>query len=128
MSCPNLGVVDMLAQWDARDEKRCFGIRAHNYQRGSLWCWDCLWGSKRRLSGCMILTIMCLQKDFFLTGEEDGTICGIVWIEVLSQLWWGRLCVYHTLMQNEILQYNWGGLLHILLWGLLRGKKCWRMW
>jgi hypothetical protein len=45
---------------------------------------------------------MCLQKDFFLTGEEDGMICRTIGIEVFSQLWWGRLCillgVYHTLV------------------------------
>jgi hypothetical protein len=80
----------------------------------------------------MVLMTMCLQKDFFLTGEEDSTIYEIVWIEVLSQLWWGRLHVmlgvYHTLVRNGILQHDWEGLLHILLWGLLRGSQCWRMW
>jgi hypothetical protein len=46
----------------------------------------------------MILTIMCLQKDFFLTSEEDCAICWIVWVEVLSHLRWGMLpvgCLSH---------------------------------
>jgi hypothetical protein len=70
----------------------------------------------------------CLQKDFFLTGEEDSTICGFVWIDVLSQLWRGRLRVllgvHHTLVQNGIMQHDWGWLLHVFLWGLLRGRWC----
>jgi hypothetical protein len=57
--------------------------------------------------------IMCLQKDFFLTSEEDRSIYWIVWIEVLSHLRWGRLCVllgvFHTLVWNKILQYFRGG-------------------
>jgi hypothetical protein len=62
----------------------------------------------------MILTITCLQKDFFLTSEENCAICWIVWVEVLSHLRWGMLCVllgvYHTLMWNRILQHdNRGG-------------------
>jgi hypothetical protein len=107
MSCPSLGVVDIPAQWDGRDVKRCFGSRAMEYQQGSRWCWVCFWGNGRRLSGCAILMIICLQKYFFLTGEEDSTICEIVWVEVLSQLSWGRLCVllgvYHTLVWNRIM-------------------------
>jgi hypothetical protein len=113
MSRPSLGVVDIPAQWDARNAKRCFGVRVRNHQQGSGWCEDCSWGNGRRLSGCTVLTTMCLQKDFFLIGEEDGTICGIVGIEVLSQMWWGRLCVllgvYHTLVWNGIMQYRLGG-------------------
>jgi hypothetical protein len=132
MSRPSLGVVNIPAQWDARDVKSCFDVRARNYQWGSHQFWGCFWGNGRRLSGCTILTTTCLQKDFFLTGEEDGTICRIVWIEILSQLWWGMMCillgVYHTLMQNDILQHGWRGLLHVLLWGLRRGRQCWRMW
>jgi hypothetical protein len=132
MSRPSLQVVDIPAQWDARDAKRCFCVRAKNYQWGSRWCSAYFWGNGRRLSRCTILTTTCLQKDFFLTGEEDSTICGIVCIEVLSQLWWGRLYVllgvYHTLVWNGVLQHGWGWLLHVLLWGLLRGRRCWRVW
>jgi hypothetical protein len=58
-------------------------------------------------------------------------ICWIVWVEVLSHLRWGMLCVllgvYHTLMWNRILQHSRGGLLHVLLWCLLRGWRCWRV-
>jgi hypothetical protein len=113
MSFPSLWFVDIPTQWDARDMKRCFVSREKAYQWGSHWFWVCFWGNGRRLNGYMELTTTCLQKDFFLTGEEDSTICGIVWIEILSQLWWGRLCVllgvYHTLVWNGILQYGWGG-------------------
>ena len=77
---------------------------------------------------CMVLTITCLQQDFFLTGEENCTICWIVGVEVLSCLRWGTLCillgVYHALMWNRIFQYGGRGLLHILLWCLLRGSLC----
>jgi hypothetical protein len=79
----------------------------------------------------MILTITCLQKDFFFTGEENCTLCWIVGVEVLSHLRWGILCVllgvYHTLMWNRILHHGGRGLLHVLLWCLLRGRLCWRM-
>ena len=132
MSFPSLWVVDIPAQWDVRDAKRWFYIRARDHQWGSRWCADCFWRNGRGLSGCMVLTIMCLQKDFSLTGEEDCVICWIVWIEVLSQLRWGKryllLNVHHTLVWNGVLQHCWGGLLHVLLWGLLRDKRCWRMW
>jgi hypothetical protein len=50
----------------------------------------------------MILTITCLQKDFFLTGEEDCMLCRVVGVVVLTYLRWGMLYillgVYHTLM------------------------------
>jgi hypothetical protein len=76
-------------------------------QRGSHWCGDYFWGNERRLSGFTVLTTTCLQKDFFLPSEKDCMICWIVWIEVLSQLWWGRLYlllgVHHTLVWNGIL-------------------------
>jgi hypothetical protein len=128
MSRPSLGVVDIPVQWDARDAKRCFSVSERNHQQGFHWCWDCFWGNGRRLSGCTVLTTMCLQKDFFLTGEEDSMIWEIVWIEVLSQLWWGRmhvlLGVHHTLVWNWIMQHDWGWLLHVLLWGMLRGRWC----
>jgi hypothetical protein len=131
MSRPSLCVVDIPSQWDVRDATRWLCVRARDHQWGSRWCEDCLWRNGRRLSGCMVLTITCLQKDLFLTGEEDCMIYWIVWIEVLSQLWWGRLYlllgVHHTLVWNRILQYGWGGLLHVLLWGLLKGRRCWRM-
>jgi hypothetical protein len=72
--------------------------------------------------------IPCLQKDFFLTGEENGTLGWIVGVVVLSYLRWGMLCillgVYHALMWNRILQYGGRGLLHILLLCLLRGWLC----
>ena len=84
--------MDIPAQWDARDAKRWLGSRAR----------VCLWRDGRRLSGCMILTITCLQKDFFLTSEENCVIYWIVGVEVLSYLRWRMLCVllgvYHTLM------------------------------
>jgi hypothetical protein len=55
----------------------------------------------------MILTIMGLQKDFFLTGEENCMLYWVVGVGVLSPLRWGVLCVllvfYHTLMWNMIL-------------------------
>jgi hypothetical protein len=58
-------------------------------------------------------------------------ICWIVGVEVLFYLRWGMLCVllgvYHTLMWNRILQHGRRGLLHVLLWCLLRGRQCWRM-
>jgi hypothetical protein len=41
----------------------------------------------------MILTTTCLQKDFFLTCEENCAICWIVGVEVLSRLRWGMLGV-----------------------------------
>jgi hypothetical protein len=37
------------------------------------------------------------------------------------------LGVYHTLMWNRILQHDGRGLLHVLLWCLLRGSLCRRM-
>jgi hypothetical protein len=79
----------------------------------------------------MILTITHLQKNFFLTGEENCMLCWIVGVVVLSHLRWGMLCVllgvYHTLMWNRILQHGGRGLLHVLLWCLLRGSLCRRM-
>ena len=38
------------------------------------------------------------------------------------------LGVYHTLMWNRILQHGGRGLLYVLLWCLLRGRRCGRMW
>jgi hypothetical protein len=79
----------------------------------------------------MILMITCLHKDFFLTSEENCAICWIVGVEVLSHLRWRMLWVllgvYHTLMWNRILQHGRRGLFHVLLWCLLRGRRCWRM-
>jgi hypothetical protein len=76
----------------------------------------------------MILMTTHLQKDFFLTGEENCTLRWIVGVEVLSYLRWGMLCVllgvHHTLMWNRILQHGGRGLLHVLLWCLLRGRLC----
>jgi hypothetical protein len=55
----------------------------------------------------MILTITGMQKDFFLTGEKNGSLCWIVRVMVFSCLRWGMLCVllgvYPTLMWNRIL-------------------------
>jgi hypothetical protein len=55
----------------------------------------------------MILTIACLQKDFFLTGEENCSLCWIVGVVVLTHLRWGMLRVllgvYYTLMWDRIL-------------------------
>jgi hypothetical protein len=69
-----------------------------------------------------------LQKDFFLAGEENGTLSWIVRVVVLSCLRWGMLCillrVHYSLMWNRILQYGGRGLLHILLLCLLRGGLC----
>jgi hypothetical protein len=110
MSCPSLWVVDIFAQWDVMDVKRWFCVRARDHQRGSRWCRDFFWRNGRGLSGCMVMMITCLQKDLFLAGEEDRAISWIVWIEVLSQLRWGRLRVllgvYHTLVWNKILQHG----------------------
>jgi hypothetical protein len=126
MSCPSLWVVDIPAQWDARDVKRWLCVRARDHQRGSRWCGDCFWRNGRGLSGCMVLMIMCLQKDFFLTSEEDRAIYWIVWIEVLSHLRWGRLCVllgvYHTLVWNRILQYCRGGIVALIVVGPAEGQ------
>jgi hypothetical protein len=76
----------------------------------------------------MILTITRLQKDFFLTGEENCSLCWIVGVVVLAHLRWGMLCVllgvYHTLMWDRILQHGGRGLLRVLLWCLLRGRLC----
>jgi hypothetical protein len=131
MSCPSLWVVDIPVQWDARNAKRCFGRRARDHQRGSRRWRVCFWRDGRRLNGCMILTTMRFQKDFFLTGEENCTLCWVVRVEVLSHLRWGVLCVrlgvYHTLMWNRILQHGGRGLLHVLLWCLLRDRLCRRM-
>jgi hypothetical protein len=72
-----------------------------------------------------------LQKDFFLTGEENCMICWIVGVEVLFHLRWGMLGfllgVYHTLMWSRILQHGGSGLFHVLLWCLLSGRLCRRM-
>jgi hypothetical protein len=107
MSYPSLWVVDIPTQWDARDVKQWFGGRARDHQRGSRWCMVYLWRDGRRLSGCMILTITCLQKDFFLASEENCVICWIVGVEVLAHLRWGMmgflLGVDYTLMWNRIL-------------------------
>jgi hypothetical protein len=79
----------------------------------------------------MILTTTHLQKDFFLTSEENCTIYWIVGVEVFSHLRWEMLCVllgvYHTLMWNRILQHGGRGFLYVLLWCLLRGGLCRRM-
>jgi hypothetical protein len=70
--------------------------------------------------------IPCLQKDFFLAGEENGTLSWIVRVVVLSCLRWGTLCillcVHYSLMWNRILQYGRRGLLHILLFCMLRAS------
>jgi hypothetical protein len=67
-----------------------------------------------------------LQKDFFLTGEENRSICWIVGIMVLAHLRWGMLHVllgvYNALMWDRILQHGGRGLLRILLLCLLRGR------
>jgi hypothetical protein len=106
MSCPSLWVVDIPVQWDARDVKRWFRGRARDHQWRCHRCRVCLWRDGSRLSGGMILMITGLQKDFFLTGEENCTICWIIGVEVLSCLRWGMLCfllgVYHTLMWDSI--------------------------
>jgi hypothetical protein len=131
MSFPSLWVVDIPAQWDVRDVKRWFDRRERDHQRGFHRCRVCLWRDGIRLSGGMILTITCLQKDFFLIGEEKCTICWIVGVEVLSCLQCGMLCVllgiYHPLMWDRILQHGGRGLLHVLLGCLLRGRLCRRM-
>jgi hypothetical protein len=72
-----------------------------------------------------------LQKDFFLTGEENCSFCWIVRIVVLAHLRWGMLRVlmgvYDTLVWDRIFQYSGRGLLHILLlcllWGRLRQRR-----
>ena len=112
MSCPSLGVVNIPAQGDARDAQWRFGGRARDYQWGSRRCSVCIWRDRSRLNGHLILTIACLQKNFFLTGEENCSLCWIVGVVVLSHLRWGvlrvLLGVYHTLMWDRILQYCGG--------------------
>jgi hypothetical protein len=102
--------------------------RAGDHQQGSRWCRVCLWRYRSRLSCCRILTIACLQKDFFLTGEENRLFCWIVGVVVLAHLRWGMLRVllgvYNTLMWDRILQHGGRGLLRILLLCLLRGRLC----
>jgi hypothetical protein len=65
-----------------------------------------------------------LQKNFFLTGEEDCSFCRIVGIVVLAHLRWGMLRVllgvYDTLMWDMVLQHGKRRLLRILLLCLLR--------
>jgi hypothetical protein len=96
-----------------------------DHQRGSRRCRVCLWRDRSRLS-CRILTIACLQKNFFLTGEENRSLCWIVGVVVLAHLRWGMLRVllgvYYTLMWDRILQHGGRGLLCILLLCLLRGR------
>jgi hypothetical protein len=83
------------------------------------------------------LTTTHLQKNLFFAIEEDIAISRISrvdgpWVLILPHLWWGRvyllLGIHHTLVWNRVLQYNWGCLLQVLLWDLLRGRKRWRMW
>jgi hypothetical protein len=38
------------------------------------------------------------------------------------------LGIHDTLVWNRVLQHDRGWLLQILLWGLLRGSRRWRMW
>jgi hypothetical protein len=67
-----------------------------------------------------------LQKDFFLTGEENRSVCWIVGVMVLAHLRWGMLRVllgvYNALMWDRILQHDRRGLLCILFLCLLRGR------
>jgi hypothetical protein len=67
-------------------------------------------------------------EGFFLTGEENCSLCWIVGVVVLAHLRWGMLCVllgvYHTLMWDRILHHGGRGLWHVLLWCLLRGRLC----
>jgi hypothetical protein len=73
-----------------------------------------------------------LQNNFFFTSEEDIAIRQISRVGLLSHLWWGMMYVmlgiHHTLVWNRFLKHDRGWLLQILLWGLLRGKRCWRTW
>ena len=73
-----------------------------------------------------------LQKDFFI-GEENIAINRIPGLGgtrgcIFPYLWWGMLRVllgvYHTLMCNRIWWQDGRGLLHVLLWCLLRGGLC----
>jgi hypothetical protein len=70
-----------------------------------------------------------LQKNFFLTGEENCSLYWVVGIMILAHLRWGMLCVllgvYHTLMRDRILQHDGRGLLRVLLLYLLRGRLYW---
>jgi hypothetical protein len=70
-----------------------------------------------------------LQKNFFLTGEENCSVCRIVGIMVLAHLRWGMLRillgVYDTLMWDRILQHGGRRLLCILLLCLLWRKLRW---
>jgi hypothetical protein len=64
-----------------------------DHQWGSRQCSVCLWRDGSRLRGCVILTVTRLQKDFFLTGEENCMLCWIVGVVVLAHLRWGMLRV-----------------------------------
>jgi hypothetical protein len=75
VGCPSLRVMDIPLQWDARDAKRCFSIRAQNHQRWAIHDRGGLQGSGRLVRGCVVLMIACLYKDLFLTSEEDSSIC-----------------------------------------------------
>jgi hypothetical protein len=95
-----------------------------DHQRRSRRCRVCFWRDRSRLS--WILMIPCLQKDFFLTREENRSLCWIVGVVILAHLRWGMLRVllgvYETLMWDRILQHGSRGLLRILLLCLLRGR------
>jgi hypothetical protein len=41
MSYPSLRIVDIPVQWDVRNTKGGFSIRARNYERGSSCDWNC---------------------------------------------------------------------------------------
>jgi hypothetical protein len=38
------------------------------------------------------------------------------------------LGIHHALVWNRVLQHGGGWLFLILLWGMLRGRWCWRTW
>jgi hypothetical protein len=74
-----------------------------------------------------------LKKNLFFVGEEEIVIDQISrvyrpWVLILPHLGWGRvyplLGIHHTLVWNRVFQHDWGWLLQVLLWGLLRGRQC----
>jgi hypothetical protein len=70
-----------------------------------------------------------LQKDFFLTGEENRSLYWIVGVVILAHLRWGMLRVllgvYDTLVWDRILQHGGRELLCVLLLCLLRRRLRW---
>jgi hypothetical protein len=88
------------------------------------------------LRGNTVLTTVCLEKNLFFIGKEDiavGRMSRLIGTKVLimPHFWWGGdyllLGIHHTLVWNRVLQNNHRWWLKLMLWGLLRGKRRWRV-